>query len=144
MGPLVFLLFVNDILYSLTKVKVNVCADDTSLTHSDAKLDNVTPAINSELEKLKEWLQGNKLSLNIDKTISMFIGTKGMLIDENGEKLLSIFTPDGETILQRNSTKYLGVQIDNQLKLKDHISQVSPEVVRAIGYIKYARMFLPR
>ena len=40
--------------YSLTKVKVNVCADDTSLTHSDVKLDNVTQAINSELEKLQE------------------------------------------------------------------------------------------
>ena len=57
--------------YSLTKVKVNVYADDTSLTYSAAKLDNVTQVINSELEKLKEWLQGNKLSLNIDKTTSM-------------------------------------------------------------------------
>ena len=42
---------------------------------SDVKLDNVTQAINSELEKRKEWLQGNNLCLNIDKTISMIIGT---------------------------------------------------------------------
>ena len=45
--------------YSLTKVKVNVYADDTSLTHSDVKLDSVTQVMNSELEKLKGWLQGN-------------------------------------------------------------------------------------
>ena len=57
--------------------------------------------INSELEKLKEWLQGNKLSLNINKTISMIIGTKGMLIDENGEKLLTNFAIDGEHIQQK-------------------------------------------
>ena len=63
--------FINDMPYSLAKVKVNVYADDTSLTYSAAKLDNVTQVINSELEKLKEWLQGNKLSLNIDKTTSM-------------------------------------------------------------------------
>ena len=130
--------------YSLTKVKVNVYADDTSLTYSDVKLDNVPQVINSELEELKEWLQGNKLSLNIDKTTSMIIGTKRKLTDENGENLLPNFTLDGETIHHKNATKYLGVQIDNQLKWKDHISQVSSKVVRAIGYIKYARKFLPR
>ena len=93
---------INDIPYSLTKVKVNVYADDTSLTHSDVKLGNVAQVINSELEKLKEWLQGNKLSLNIDKTISLIIGTKGTLTDENGEKLLPNFTIDGEPIQQKN------------------------------------------
>ena len=73
LGPLIFLLFINHMLYSLTKVKVNVYAGDTSLTYSDVKLDNVTQVINSELEKLKEWLHGNTLSLNIDKTTSMML-----------------------------------------------------------------------
>ena len=50
LGPLLFLLFINDIPYSLTKVKVNVYADDTSLTHSDVKLGNVAQVINSELK----------------------------------------------------------------------------------------------
>ena len=54
------------------------------------------------------------------------------------------FTLHGEPIQHKNATKYLGVQIDNQLKWKDHISQVSSKVVHAIGYIKYARKFLPR
>ena len=100
--------------------------------------------INSELEKLKEWLQSNKLSLNIDKTTSKIIDTKRKLTDENGESLLPDFSFDGEHIQQKNATKYLGVQIDNKLKWKYHISQVSSKVVRAIGYIKYARTFLPR
>ena len=67
-----------------------------------------------------------------------------MLTVENGEKLLSNFTIDGELIQRRNSTKYLGVYIDNQLKWKGHIFQVSSKIVRAIGYIKYARKLLPR
>ena len=62
-----------------------------------------------------------------------------MLTVENGEKLLPKFTLDGEFIQQRNATKFLGIQMDNQLKWKDHISQVSSKVVCAIGYIKYAR-----
>ena len=102
LGPLLFLLFINDMPYSLTKVKVNVYADDTSLTYSDVKLDNVTQVINSELEELKEWLQGNNLSLNIDKTISMIIGTKCELTDENGENLLPNFNLYGEPIQHKN------------------------------------------
>ena len=100
--------------------------------------------INSELEKLKELLQDNKLSINIHKTTSMIIGTTRRLTDENGENLFPNFALDGEPIQQKIATKYLGVQIDDQLTWKDHISQVSSKVVRAIEYIKYARKFLPR
>ena len=80
----------------------------------------------------------------LDKATSMIIGTKRKLTDENGENLLPNFALDGEPILHKNATKYLGVQIDNQLKWKDHISQVSSKVVRAIGYIKYATKCVPR
>ena len=102
LGPLLFLLFINDMPYSLTKVKVNVHADDTSLTYSYVKLDTVAQVINSKLEKVKEWLQGNNLSLNIDKTISMIIGTKCELTDENGENLLPNFNLYGEPIQHKN------------------------------------------
>ena len=51
--------------------------------------------INSELERLKEWLKSYKLSLNIDKTSSMIIGTESVLTNENGEKPLPIFTFNG-------------------------------------------------
>ena len=67
-----------------------------------------------------------------------------MITDENGEKMLPNFNLDGELIQQKNATKYLGAQIDNQLIWKDHISQVSSKVARAIGYIKYARRLFPR
>ena len=64
-----------------------------------------------------------------------------MQTDENGEKLSPNFTIEGDTIRQKNPTKYLSVQIDNQLKRKHRISQVSSKVVNAIGYIKYAKTF---
>ena len=78
-------------------------------SYSYVKLDNITEVINSELEMLKEWLQGNKLSLNIDKTTSMIIGTKRKLTDENGENLLPNFTLDGKTIQHKNAAKYLAI-----------------------------------
>ena len=73
LGPLLLLLFINDMPYLLTKVKISVYTGDPSLTHSDVKLDNVAEVIKSELGKLRKWLQGNKLSLNIEMTISVEI-----------------------------------------------------------------------
>ena len=63
-----------------------------------------------EFAKLKEWLQGNKLFLNIDKTTYMIIGTQRMLTDENGEKLLPVFTLDGEPIQQNLQRNILGLR----------------------------------
>ena len=55
----------------------------------------------------------------------MIIGTRRKLIYENGEKLLPHLTIDGETIQQKNATKYIGVQVDNQnakiIYLKYHL-----------------------
>ena len=82
LGPLLFLLCINDMQCLLTKVKVNVYAD-------------VTEVINSELENLKEWLHGNTVYFNIYKNTSMIIGTKHMLTNENGEQLLTDLTIDG-------------------------------------------------
>ena len=56
------------------------------------KLDNVTHVTDSELEKLKEWLQGNKLFLNIEKTTSVIIGTKRMLTDEKRKTVAYLYS----------------------------------------------------
>ena len=69
----------------------------------------------------------------------MIIETKGMLIDENGEKQLSNFTL-WELIQQKDVTKYLGVQIDTQLKWKDHISQVSSEFILSVLFNRVSSM----
>ena len=52
--------------------------------------------INSELENLKEQLHDNKLSLNIEKTISIIVGTKSMQTNENAEKPFPNVTIDGD------------------------------------------------
>ena len=67
-----------------------------------------------------------------------------MLTSENGEKLLTDLTIDGDSFQQNNSTKGLGVQMDNHLNWKENIFLLSSKVVCAIGYIKHTRQFLPR
>ena len=70
LGPLLFLIYINDLPFSLKKAKVTMYADDTSISYSLSSLEDVNQTLNSELSHLKKWLLGSKLSLNILKNSS--------------------------------------------------------------------------
>ena len=115
-----------------------------SLAYASNSIDDITKAMNTELENLKKWLHGNKLTLNVTKTTSMIIGTNRKLHESNsGELIQAHFKISGEAIEQKTSVKCLGVILDNQMKWKDHINLISSKVSRAIGIIKCAKNVLP-
>ena len=100
-------------------------------------------ALNEELWRLDRWLQGNKLSLNVAKTRSMLITTKRKkkyLTASNQALQPSIREEHIEVIC---NSKYLGVQIDENLTWKNQIKSVTEKASRAIGFLKYAKNFLP-
>ena len=144
LGPLLFLLYINDMPCALKCSKITMYANDTSLAYSAMSVSNISNVMNYELESLRKWLSGNKLSLNVAKTTSMLIGTRNTLQGKNnGELLKTEFKISEELIEQKTSVRYLGIQIDNQLKWKEHVASVSRKVSRAIGMIKYAKKILP-
>ena len=93
---------------------------------------------------LKGWLEGNKLSLNVAKTEAMIIGSK--------KKLRKIDTPDApkpqfrigsEDVKLVSDVKYLGVQVDQELQLTNHLTTVTKKITRGIGILRYAKQYLP-
>ena len=79
LGPLLFLLYINDLPECLKNTRPRLFADDTNLTASSHSIADIEIAANSDLENLRHWLIANKLSLNVAKTEFMFIGSPQML-----------------------------------------------------------------
>ena len=68
LGPLLFLLYVNDMNKYSNILEFHLFSDDTNLLLNNKNLQNLNSNLNIELEKVSHWLSGNKLSLNIEKT----------------------------------------------------------------------------
>ena len=143
LGPLLFLIYINDLPQTVQGSSVTMYADDTSLCHQSHDLTQLNEAIDSDLTKLETWLQGNKLSLNVAKTHSMLISTKQKHNSlKSRSEALELKIRDNELeVVQK--TKYLGVQIDCSLDWKEQIKAVSTKVSRAIGFLRHAKSFLP-
>ena len=143
LGPLLFLLYINDLPFALKKAKATMYADDTAISYSSDRREELDLVINAELSYIEKWLQGNKLSLNIVKTQAMVIGSRPKLSKLKSDLgTLPSFEIGGLDIDLVNKTKYLGVMIDNCLSWDSQIRAVNQKVSRAIGLLKYARNFV--
>ena len=145
LGPLLFIIYINDLPFALKICKFTMYADDTSISYSSKSIEDLTETLNNELKCLKEWLQDNKLSLNVIKTQAMVIGSRQNLkkIGENSVDFPA-FVIDDSPVELFDSIKYLGVQVDQYLVWDEQIKSVQAKVSRSLGFLKYAKKFLPK
>ena len=136
LGPLLFLIYIND-LCSICKYTMPILfADGTNLFSSGKDIRTLENNINNELLNISLWLKVNKLSFNIKRhTIWYFADVKRLDVDV---KLLI----DGEAIDEVQKIKFLGIIIDNKLSWKYHIDHISGKIARGIGMIIKAREYL--
>ena len=121
LGPLLFLLYINDFNKSSSVLDLHLFANDSNLFHSHKNLQSLELSINIELCKVHEWLLANRLSLNTDKTAQKHLTNNISLHISNKQ------------IEQTNNMKYLGVLIDSQLNWKDHILSMSKKISKSIS-----------
>ena len=124
LGPLLFILYINDIVQCSEVLYFILFADDTNIMYADNSINNLTLTVNRELNKLACWFKANKLSLNLKKTVFMMFGSKKLSATQNCINVVI----DGCTIEQMHSTKFLGVYIDGKLNWKVHITEVSKTI----------------
>lgn len=140
LGPLLFLIYVNDLALVSNKVFTLLFADDTNIFYSSKTLEDIEYTINHELVKISNWLKANKLSLNIKKTHYMIFTRKNNLAKEN----FPTIKLEGTDIDYTTHTKFLGVIIDHKLNWKQHIDYISQKIAKGIGIISKARSVLSK
>ena len=147
LGPLLFIIYMNDIYKVTDKFHFTLYADDTSLMEPlctfNVNIDNnhiVSTAINSELNLIFEWLSLNKLSLNVKKTKMMVFHYRQRNIDNIIPKL----EINGIAIERVKQFNFLGIILDEHMSWKPHINKVACKIARTIGTINRLKRFLPQ
>ena len=140
LGPLLFLMYINDLPNCLRVAAPRMFADDTSITLSAKAVADLKLATTSELNNLTCWLRANELSLNVAKIELMIIGSRQRLNAQCEEIDISI---DDRTINRVDHTESLGLTIDAQLSWSKHVDEISKKVSSAIGALKRVRTFIP-
>ena len=143
LGPLLFILYINDIVNTTSLLELILFADDTTLLFSHPDITSQNEIINKELQEICNWFQANKLSVSAGKTNYMVLGTHhntrkfininqdiDVLNDSEStnssdlEKVKLNIKLDGVSLSRVSSTKFLGVIIDENLTWKNHIDAI--------------------
>lgn len=144
LGPLLFLIYVNDIYKSSDKLEFFMFADDTNLLFADKDLKNLESAVNKELAKVLDWLTANKLSLNIKKSNFVIFHPYQKQVNYKVKLKIFDYATNNFFLLEcKRYIKYLGVIIDDRLSWTFHIDHVASKISKLVGIIAKMRHFVP-
>ena len=135
LGPLLFLLYINDIQNSSSSPQFLLFADDTALLYSAPSLHALQTNINTSLPDIATWLNSNRLTLNTKKSTYQLFSLSRSYPDIH-------IHVNGTPLCRNKSPKYLGVIIDENLKWSSHIKQVESTISRNIGLIRRSQYLL--
>ena len=131
LGPLLFLLYINDLPNSSKKLLFRIFADDTNIFYSAKSVKDVETTMNEEMKLVLKYCATNKLSVNLKKTNYMLVTSK------------QIKTPINiDNIECKSSIKYLGVYIDDKLNWNYQITHINNKITKNIGILCKLRYYL--
>ena len=111
LGPLVFLIYINDIFLTTPKVSFHLLAEDTCIFRSNKNYKKLEDEINTSLDNITNWLKANKLMINVKKSnVIVFKVGNSQSVDET----IKIYI-ENQIIVPKGTARYLGVYIDKRL-----------------------------
>ena len=133
-GPVLFLIYVNDLFKESSPLMEVMFADNTNLFLSHKNIGILFAIINEELENVLTWFKSNKLSLNVDKSKSSLLHplSKRQFLPQTLPNLLI----EDIHIKREHVTKFLAVFIDENLSWIQHIEILTSKISKG-AYIKY-------
>jgi len=130
LGPLLFLIYIND-MGLCNELDIELFADDTTITMSNERINNLISSFKIKIEEILEWVNYNQLIINWSKTKAMFITRKH-------DDLPSVICIRNQSISieEVKVFKLLGVHIDNKLSFHEHIKTIKRVVNKKLYSIK--------
>ena len=136
LGPLLFLLYVNDLPY-VSKFEVTLFADDTNLHLSHNNFKSLQMQTANEVDEIKNWINANKLTIDYKKSCFMLVGNKQTAESDFNLCINHI------KIEQSDQVKRLGVHLDSKISWKIHIEKLTCKLSKVCGMIYKLRHNVP-
>ena len=139
LGPLLFLIYINDLNNAIIYSTTRHFADDTSLLIKGKSLKQLKKHLNIDLKKLCKWLIANKISLNKEKT--------ELIIFRNSRKKIDYklkIKINGRKLYPSDNVKYLGIFLDSHLNWNKHCDYLATKLSRANGLLSKIRHYVAR
>lgn len=140
LGPLLFIIYVNDLHVASNVFHVTSYADDTSLFFSNHDIHVLLNTIQNDFTNIHNWFCASKLSLNVSKTKSIVFSTT----PKHFSSEITSICLSGINIKLSTVTNFLGVLIDNNLTWNHHIEHIAHKVSKGVGILNRVRHLLPR
>ena len=146
LGPLLFIIYMNDISTVSSEFETILYADDTTLTSAIGSITcesfsegNTSELLSKELTNIYMWLLANRLSLNFDKTKYIVFQSP-----HNRKNNITLdIKIDQFTITRVNEFNFLGITINSSMTWNTHINKISTKISQVIGILNKLKHFLP-
>ena len=136
LGPLLFLIYINDMIHISDLFFLTQFADDSTVTYNADTLKQAIETTETDFKRVYEWLAANKLIINLNKTHLM------LFTNRDRPETISI-NINGQTINEVTETKFLGVILDNKLNWNAHIKYISKKISKSVSILQMLKFTFP-
>ena len=138
LGPLLFLIYINDIDYSIDNPP-RLFADDTALLASASSLNELKNKLNADLNSVSHWMKLNRLTLNSSKTNTVVFPPT---VTEKFSPIQIMLNSD--IVTNSECIEYLGIKLDYKLTFREQISTIRNKLTRGLAVMSKLNRFLPK
>ncbi len=144
LGPLLFIIFINDIFLQDELSNINLFADDAVVCKTGKNKCEISKNIQKSAKSLHNWCKENDMVLSIEKTKTMFIyfGKQMYQRNKNSNMCLEQIEINGNILEEVEKSKILGIMIDSNLSWNAHIAQVKKVVSFKLFLLRKIRKYL--
>ena len=140
LGPLLFIIYMNDLHFALTHSSGILFADDTTIHYTNDNITDLFHVMNCDLNQITQWFRANKLSLNLSKTHYILFSSAYMEEPVHSH----IIRINGHVIEPVNETVFLGLNIDKKLSWDAHTKTISSKLSSSLYLLRQVSNCIPK